>query len=471
MGKNIIFIIFIISLAILLIGVAIAVYLLLKEKKLPETYNCYVFAIFWTPSSCRTKYTKNYECFQTIKELGIEKYFTLHGLWPSVIEGIIPPACNEGYNLEVVPNFDSEKEFKDKMDHYWPGLYQNNTYLWKHEYNKHGLCYMKRHYINFIDDYKKYFEKSVNIFENGYRNLMEEILPDMRGLYDVSKEKFRKMISKSTLNLTNYQTYGLQCHKETGILTEIWFFLDLNYNPTTQKIHQEDCPDVFKINFTDASKLTIWEKYDYYVFAVQYSPNVCVTKGEKCYAILNKTEDYRFGIHGLWPSYKSGIIPKECNIGEDIQIKVADNIDYYQNYVLKHWYSLYNTDDNFLTHEYNTHGYCYIKNISANVSDFEIYINKTLELYQEFDFSNILKELIESKEKGEISIRKEEILKELEKTYKKDTFALRCNKINNKMYLSEIHFKIGLDFKLITDAKVLDTCKEELIWLNIVKKE
>ena len=357
------------------------------------------------------------------------------------------------------------------MDHYWPGLYQNNTYLWKHEYNKHGLCYMKRHYINFIDDYKKYFEKSVNIFENGYRNLMEEILPDMRGLYDVSKEKFRKMISKSTLNLTNYQTYGLQCHKETGILTEIWFFLDLNYNPTTQNIHQEDCPDVFKINFTDASKLTIWEKYDYYVFAVQYSPNVCVTKGEKCYAILNKTEDYRFGIHGLWPSYKSGIIPKECNIGEDIQIKVADNIDYYQNYVLKHWYSLYNTDDNFLTHEYNTHGYCYIKNISANISDFEIYINKTLELYKEFDFSNILKELIESKEKGEISIRKEEILKELEKTYKKDTFALRCNKINNKMYLSEIHFKIGLDFKLITDAKVLDTCKEELIWLNIVKKE
>lgn len=94
-----------------------------------------------------------------------------------------------------------------------------------------------------------------------------------------------------------------------------------------------------------------------------------------------------------------------------------------------------------------------------------------MELYQEFDFSNILKELIESKEKGEISIRKEEILKELEKTYKKDTFALRCNKINNKMYLSEIHFKIGLDFKLITDAKVLDTCKEELIWLNIIKKE
>ena len=26
------------------------------------------------------------------------------------------------------------------------------------------------------------------------------------------------------------------------------------------------------------------------------------------------------GDWGLWPSYKSGIIPQECNLGEDIQI-------------------------------------------------------------------------------------------------------------------------------------------------------
>ena len=49
---------------------------------------------------------------------------------------------------------------------------------------------IKRSHYNFKDDYKKYFEKTVKMFEDGYRNLMDKILPDLIGVYNVSKQKF-----------------------------------------------------------------------------------------------------------------------------------------------------------------------------------------------------------------------------------------------------------------------------------------
>ena len=163
------------------------------------------------------------------------------------------------------------------------------------------------------------------------------------------------------------------CDESTNFLTEIYFIYDMNFKPTIQQIHQENCPEIFYFNFTDETKLAVWEKYDYYAFAVQYSPNVCVWRGDNCFKILKNKTDYKVGIHGLWPSYKSGIIPQQCNLGEDIQIEVDSDREYFDNFILKYWYSLYNTDDYFLTHEYNTHGYCYNKYINESTDNFEWY--------------------------------------------------------------------------------------------------
>jgi len=463
MGKNIIFIIIIISIAILLLAISIPIYLFKIEKKLPETYDCYLLSIFWTPTSCTTKKSDNAQCFQTIKELGIDKYFTIHGLWPSTLEGIVPPACNEGFEDKLVqPNFDSNPEYKNKMEHYWPGLYNGNANLWKHEYNKHGYCYMKRNYLNFIDDYQIYFNKSIELFENGYRGLMDEILPDMRGLYNISKKKLKTMFSKSSLKLDNYSTYCLVCDNDTNLLTEIYFIFDLNFNRTKQKIHQENCPDVFKINFTDQTKMAIWDKYDYYAFVVQYSPDVCVWNGEACYEILSKKKDYKIGIHGLWPSYTSGVIPKECNVGEDIEIQVDEEDDYFKNYILNHWYSLYKTDSYFLTHEYNTHGYCYNERNGVNVSQYNIYLNQTMDIFNQYNFSSMLDDFLYNLPVGESLVKKSAIIEELEKRYQKDSFALRCYNYQNKSYLNEIYFKLDLEFKLMTEAKIKDTCGDEI---------
>ena len=144
MEKNICLLIISISISILLIAVAISIYLLLKEKTIVETYDCFILSIFWPPNSCTNKYNKNDECFQRIKNLGIESDFIIHGLWPSPLSGEIPKSCNEGIKTEVIPNFDSDAEYKNKLEHIWPGLYSNDTYFWTHEYNKHGYCYIKR---------------------------------------------------------------------------------------------------------------------------------------------------------------------------------------------------------------------------------------------------------------------------------------------------------------------------------------
>ena len=473
MGKNIIFLIIIISVAILLLSISLPLYLVLNKKKLPETYDCYLLSIFWTPTSCQTKNKDNFQCYQKIKELGIEKYFTIHGLWPSTLKGIIPPACNEGFeNKTVQPDFDSNPKYNDKIEHYWPGLYNGNKNLWKHEYNKHGYCYMKRNYLNFVDDYKIYFDKTIELYEAGFRNLMVDILPDCKGVYNISKSKFRNLLKSSKLNLSNEKTYCLMCDESTNFLTEIYFIYDMNFKPTIQQIHQENCPEIFYFNFTDETKLAVWEKYDYYAFAVQYSPNVCVWRGDNCFKILKNKTDYKVGIHGLWPSYKSGIIPQQCNLGEDIQIEVDSDREYFDNFILKYWYSLYNTDDYFLTHEYNTHGYCYNKYINESTDNFTIYLNKTLEIFHRYNFASMFDTLINGLEERKYLMNKTDILNELEKKYPKNSFVLRCYTEKKEIYLNEIHFKLNKsNFNLIEDAKLTDTCRTEKIWINVIKNE
>ena len=125
-----------------------------------------------------------------------------------------------------------------------------------------------------------YFEKSVNLFEQGYRDLMEDILPDSRGVYNVSKAKFRNMLKYSKLKLTDYESYALKCDKKTNLLKEIYFIFDLNYNRIRQDTHQENCPDYFLVNFTDETKMPVWDKYEYYVFPfsgnkIFFLKNIC----------------------------------------------------------------------------------------------------------------------------------------------------------------------------------------------------
>ena len=87
-----------------------------------NNYDCYVLSIFWTPSTCSTKKWNNYECFQRIKDLKNENYFTLHGLWPSRLHSNNPEYCNSGET--IIPDFSEDKEFHEKLKKYWKSRYQ-----------------------------------------------------------------------------------------------------------------------------------------------------------------------------------------------------------------------------------------------------------------------------------------------------------------------------------------------------------
>ena len=464
MNERVIFFIIIFGIAILLISVSVALYLMFNKEKIINEYDCYVFSIFWTPTTCTTKKTGNYECFQKVKELKDDKYFTIHGLWPSLLSGVIPESCNSGKN--IIPDFTDDKNFEEKMGKYWPGLYSNNTYLWTNEYNKHGYCYIKRSHLNVIDDYKIYFNKTVNMFEDGYRDLMEKILPDSKGIYNVSKIKFKNLLNNS-MHLSDPSTYALICEKnEKDIenkkyLSEIRFIYDLNFKRISPEKSQENCPDYFLLNFTDDEKTPVYQKYDIYIYSLSYGPSICKFKGKQCYNILKSKEFNRFTIHGLWPSYKNGIIPQMCNIGEDIEIKYNNESDYF-THLEKYWYSLYNTNSYFWTHEYNTHGLCYNKRLGASETDYQVYLNKTLDIYIN-NFVDLFNYVYNGFLPREQKVNKTYLLSKLkEKCQVNNSYYITCKKNENGYYyLDEIKFKFDMNFGFTSEGTNVDNCPEE----------
>ena len=62
MNERVIFFIVVFGIAILLIAVSLSLYLTLKEKNIFEFYDCYVFSIFWTPTTCTTKNAAHMVC-------------------------------------------------------------------------------------------------------------------------------------------------------------------------------------------------------------------------------------------------------------------------------------------------------------------------------------------------------------------------------------------------------------------------
>ena len=123
------FLIFLIGCIILILGIIITIILLLTEDKKKEEepnkedwsrYDCYIFSIFWPPSSCFNKYADNKTCFDRIRELDKDDYFIIHGLWPTYKSGEYTEDCNK--NEEINVTFSDEYMFSDLTKN-WPGLY------------------------------------------------------------------------------------------------------------------------------------------------------------------------------------------------------------------------------------------------------------------------------------------------------------------------------------------------------------
>ena len=427
-----------------------------EEKEDWKNYDCYVFSMFWPPSSCYDKKTEKEECFNEIKKLDDEIYFTIHGLWPTYISGQYTEQCNKNEQLTI--SF-SDKEFNSTLSKLWPGLYTMDEKFWGHEYNKHGYCYIQRIGKDPIKDYKLYFQKTIDIFDS-YRDLMEEMLPDTpKGLHNVTKIKFREFLSKSSLKLNPLQ-YNLICQKNSTsneqILEEIRFNYDLNFSIINNTNLNDTCPDTFQVYFSNEVKEPVYQKYDFYVFSFLWNPSTCKIKGKQCYKKVKEKKLNIFMIHGLWPSYTFGRYPQWCNIGEDVEVVTQET--YLFNLMADYWIGTYRTNEYFWTHEYNKHGLCYNQRYEKPIEDYSFYFQKTVDLYFDLNMTYFFQDIYPGIFAGDNYLNATYIKEKLKQRFGPGTYALTCLKYNDKYYLNEIRLKLDMDFNITEKGKTGDDC-------------
>ena len=454
------FLIFLIACIILIIGIIITIILLLTEDKPSEEdwnqYNCYIFSIFWPASSCFNKDYGNQECFDRVRELGIDDYYIIHGLWPTYRSGKYTDICNK--NSEINITFNNEEYLKN-LTEYWPGLYSSDQTMWNHEYNKHGYCYIKRIKKNPNVDYEIYFNKTIELFNNS-RFLMEDILPDTpKGLHNVTKTKFKQFLLESKQKI-NSSTYSLLCTrndtKKTDVLNEIRFNYDMNFKLISDIKSSENCPENFQIYFSDEKKKPVYEKFEFYVLTALWNPSSCRQRGKECYKKVKEKELNILMIHGLWPSYWTGKFPQWCNIGEDVEIlEFEGDLNKTMN---DYWLGVYETNKIFWEHEYNKHGYCYNQRYGYDVNNYAEYFQKTVDLYFKYNLTHLLTEFYPDILPGIRNLSQVEMAEKLEEKYGKGNFAISCFGYEGQYWLYEIRLKLDIDFQLTNKGKTNDNC-------------
>ena len=459
MENKIFFLLTLIGSIILFLGIIIALILLLMERKADwSDYDSYILSLFWGPGVCFNAEQNKEKCFEQLDKLNINKSFIIHGLWPTYASGDLFDTCNQD---EIKLNF--EKEYEKNLSKIWPGLNLSDNERWNEEYNKHGYCYIKRLRNSPEKNYKKYFDKTTEMFTKKleYIQLMDHILPDTpQGLNKFNKEKFKYFLYDSTFNL-DPSTYSLRCeeNKETNsmMLNEIWFKYDFDFNKTSNIQLFDNCPERFDIYFRDENRIPVWKKYDFYVMTVFWPISNCLEQGKECYKIIKEKELNIMTIHGLWPSFPNNIIPQWCNLDVNVEINnsTKDMEDYWINTYKK-------ANKDFWNHEYNKHGYCYNQRMNKSTDNYLIYFNKTLELYKKHNLKNIMKEVYPGLLPGINQLNKTLLKEQLKKSRGNYTYAITCLAYQEQYYLYEIKLILDLNFSnnIQPDWKTGDDCPE-----------
>ena len=453
------FLIFLIGGILLFLAVVVTLILVILERKADwSDYDSYILSIYWGPSLCFNKKENENECFNKLDEVNINKSFIIHGLWPTYTTDEDTGDCNSDNQIDVSFNGEIEKN----LSVIWPGLYSSDHETWKHEYNKHGYCYIKRMGNDVEKDYAKYFEKTVYMFGN-LKNIFEVILPDTpQGLHTITKSKLKEFIETSALEIKP-STYSLQCvenkNSNTFILNEIWFNYDFEFNPTTNIQKTDSCPDRFDIYFRDEYRQAVWDKYDFYVLSTIWGPTYCRglgKEGKECYKRLKNMTLNTLTILGLWPSYTTGIIPQWCNLDTNIEINnFTEDME-------KYWINIYNKDNKeFWEHEYNKHGFCYNKKLNLSTDNYLNYFNKTIELYHKLNLTYLLYEFYPDILGGINKLNQSYLQGKLEDKFGNNTFAIVCQNINGVYFLNEIRIKLNLDFVVDKNGKTTNNCSGE----------
>jgi ribonuclease T2 len=174
------------------------------------------------------------QCKDVIKSIP-KNSFTLHGLWPSNSSGKNNPVCSTGEEITIR---DDGSEIFDHMEKKWISYTSPNEKFWTHEYNKHGLCFMKKYNKQ---SFKEYFKFALEVFN---RHNLDNI---MLNAFDaeVSGERsfgVNELISKLQSVLGGL-IFELDCKNYNGKqhLQEIRFYFDIDFEPFSFYPKRTDC--------------------------------------------------------------------------------------------------------------------------------------------------------------------------------------------------------------------------------------
>ncbi|KAG4906528.1 hypothetical protein AAZX31_20G031900 [Glycine max] len=106
------------------------------------------------------------------------------------------------------------------------------------------------------------------------------------------------------------------------------------------------------------SVLCVSQDFDFYYFVQQWPGSYCdTTQNSCCYPTTGKPAA-DFGIHGLWPNYKDGSYPSNCDSNNRFQPSQISDLT---SSLQRNWPTLACPSGNgvqFWTHEWEKHGTC-----------------------------------------------------------------------------------------------------------------
>ena len=92
--------------------------------------------------------------------------------------------------------------------------------------------------------------------------------------------------------------------------------------------------------------------YEIYIFAAEYAGSVCIHMN----CSVNFVKKRHFNMHGLWPEFRNGSWPQFCSQTPLDFLTLAPDV---RDLLNEYWSGLFNSQQKFLTHEWEKHGTCW----------------------------------------------------------------------------------------------------------------
>ncbi|XP_065871127.1 extracellular ribonuclease LE-like [Euphorbia lathyris] len=127
------------------------------------------------------------------------------------------------------------------------------------------------------------------------------------------------------------------------------------------------------------------DEFDFFYLVQQWPGSYCDSKQSCCYPTTGKPQP-DFGIHGLWPNYKDGSYPSNCDATNPFDLNQVKDL---MSSMRTNWATLAcpSADGvSFWTHEWDKHGTC-----SESVLNQHAYFQSALQLKNQSNLLQLLK--------------------------------------------------------------------------------